>query len=146
MATKKTTTKKTTAKKTPAKKASTGKPSTKRTASSKPATRKPSAKKPAATKTASAKTAPAKKATAKRSSSRPSGLDLAAKVLAEAGEPLGAKDIAKRVIAAGWATSGKTPHATLYAAIAREITVKGSDSRFAKTGRGLFEATGKGAS
>lgn len=137
--TKKTTTKKTTAKKTPTKKAGTGKPSTKRTASSKQAARKPSAKKP------TPKTAAAKKATAKRSAS-PSGLDLAAKILADAGEPLGTKEIAKRVIAAGWTTKGKTPHATLYAAMSREITVKGNESRFAKAGRGLFKATGKGAS
>lgn len=137
MATKKTTTKKTsTTKKTPAKKASTGKPSTKRTASSKQAARKPSAKKPAT------KTTATKKATAKRRAS-PSGLDLAAKVLADAGEPLGTKEIAKRVIAAGWKTKGKTPHATLYAAVSREITVKGSASRFAKAGRGLFKATAK---
>lgn len=33
---------------------------------------------------------------------------------------------------------GKTPHATLYAAILREITVKGKDARFQKTERGHF--------
>mgnify|MGYP003707969929 CR=1 FL=1 len=66
-----------------------------------------------------------------------------AEVLADAGEPLGTKEIAKRVIAAGWKTKGKTPHATLYAAVSREITVKGSASRFAKAGRGLFKATAK---
>jgi hypothetical protein len=137
MATKKTTTKKISTKKATAKKAGTSKASTKRTASSKQTARKPSAKKSAATKTPATK-----KATAKRSAS-PSGLNLAAKVLADAGEPLGSKEIAKRVIAAGWTTKGKTPHATLYAAMSREITVKGSASRFAKAGRGLFKATGK---
>lgn len=71
---------------------------------------------------------------------RPSGLDLAAKVLAEAGEPLAAKAIAERAIAAGWKTSGKTPHATLYAAIIREISKKGDAARFKKTDRGLFVA------
>ena len=75
---------------------------------------------------------------------KPSGLDLAAKVLAEAGEPLAAKAIAERAIAAGWKTSGKTPHATLYAAIIREISKKGDAARFKKTDRGLFVATGKG--
>jgi len=78
---------------------------------------------------------------------RPSGLDLAAKVLAEAGEPLTAKQIAERAIAAGWRTSGKTPHATLYAAIIREITKKGDAARFRKADRGLFAAaaaSGKG--
>ena len=71
---------------------------------------------------------------------KPSGLDLAAKVLAEAGEPLAAQAIAERAIAAGWTTSGKTPHATLYAAIIREISKKGDAARFKKTDRGLFVA------
>lgn len=71
---------------------------------------------------------------------RPSGLDLAAKVLADAGEPLAAKAIAERAIAAGWSTSGKTPHATLYSAMIREIAGKGDAARFRKTDRGLFVA------
>ncbi len=71
---------------------------------------------------------------------KPSGLDLAAKVLSDAGEPLAAKAIAERAIAAGWTTSGKTPHATLYAAIIREISKKGDAARFKKTDRGLFVA------
>jgi len=69
-----------------------------------------------------------------------SGLDLAAKVLADAGEPLNAKQIAERAIAAGWKTSGKTPQATLYAAMLREIQKKGDAARFRKVDRGLFEA------
>lgn len=35
---------------------------------------------------------------------------------------------------------GKTPHATLYSAILREITAKGDESRFMKTERGKFAA------
>src|SRR5690606_9293911 len=62
------------------------------------------------TKDAAAKQKPVKAAKAKRIS----GLDLAAKVLVDAGEPLAAKTIAERAIAAGWKTNGKTPHATLY--------------------------------
>ena len=84
----------------------------------------------------------AKKAKAIKPKHR-SGLDLAAKVLAESKEPLQAKAIAERAIAAGWQTNGKTPSATLYAAIIREITRKGKDARFVKTDRGLF-AAGKG--
>ncbi|MEL6397368.1 MAG: winged helix-turn-helix domain-containing protein [Planctomycetota bacterium] len=79
---------------------------------------------------------------------KPSGLDLAAKVLADAGEPLKAKQIAERAIAAGWKTNGKTPEATLYAAMTREIARKGEAARFRKADRGLFEAgpkTKKGA-
>ena len=38
-----------------------------------------------------------------------------------------------------WASpGGKTPHATLYAAIIREIAKKGDESRFKKTDRGQF--------
>jgi hypothetical protein len=42
--------------------------------------------------------------------------------------------------AKGYWTSpgGKTPHATLYAAILREITTKGKEARFKKTERGKF--------
>jgi len=79
----------------------------------------------------------------KKAGGKMSGLDLAAKVLAEAGEPLNAKTIADRAIAAGWKTNGKTPHATLYSAIIREIATKGSEARFKKADRGLFTA-GKG--
>jgi len=37
---------------------------------------------------------------------------------------------------------GKTPHATLYSAILREIVAKGKESRFKKTEAGKFAATG----
>ena len=37
-----------------------------------------------------------------------------------------------------WKSSGATPHATIYAAIIREIAKKGSGSRFRKTDRGHF--------
>ena len=67
-----------------------------------------------------------------------SGLDHAAQVLAESKKPLNAKTIAERTIAAGWETKGATPHATLYAAMIREIKAKGENSRFKKTDRGLF--------
>ena len=50
-------------------------------------------------------------------------------------------DIIKEALAKGlWQTSGKTPAATLYAAIIREIANKGDKARFRKTDRGLFEA------
>jgi hypothetical protein len=35
---------------------------------------------------------------------------------------------------------GKTPHATLYSAIIREIALKGKESRFVKSERGKFAA------
>jgi hypothetical protein len=69
-----------------------------------------------------------------------SGLDAAAKVLAEVGGPLNAAEMVQRMLAKGlWKTSGKTPAATIYAAIIREIATKGKDARFRKTARGKFE-------
>ncbi|MCY2987671.1 MAG: winged helix-turn-helix domain-containing protein [Planctomycetota bacterium] len=67
-------------------------------------------------------------------------LDAAARVLAEAGEPLNAKQMIEAITTKGYWTSpaGKTPHATLYSAILREITVKGNDARFRKAERGKF--------
>jgi hypothetical protein len=68
-----------------------------------------------------------------------SGLDAAAKVLADAGTPLGAKDMIERMLSQGlWKTEGKTPAATIYAAIAREIKNKGAEARFKKAERGKF--------
>ncbi len=115
MAAKKTTTKKATRKQTPAKKAST---------------KRASSKKPAATE-ASAKTADKKM----------SAIDAAAKVLGESKEPLNTKEMVEKMSAKGYWSSpgGKTPHATLYSAILREIQNKGKDARFRKVDRGRFE-------
>jgi hypothetical protein len=76
---------------------------------------------------------------------RVSGLDTAAQVLKDAGEPMGFKEITDGAIARGWKTSGKTPAATLYAAAIREIAAKGRQARFRKTERGMFEHSGVGA-
>ena len=70
---------------------------------------------------------------------RPSGLDAAAQVLADAGEPMNCKAIVERMLAKGlWQTSGRTPSATIYSAVIREIATKGADSRFRKAERGKF--------
>ena len=106
------------------------------------ATKKMSAKK--ATKPAkagakgAAKKAPAKKG--KKASGKLSQLDAAAKVLGEAGEPMTTKAMVEAMTTKGYWTSpgGKTPHATLYSAILREIAAKGKDARFKKTERGKF--------
>jgi len=75
----------------------------------------PGAKK-ASRATGKAKTAP-KHHTGQRGAKgakRPSGLDAAARVLAEAGEPMNAKALAETALAKGyWATEGATPWATL---------------------------------
>ena len=71
---------------------------------------------------------------------RSSGLDAAAQVLKEAGEPLDTKTIVERALAKGlWKTTGKTPAATIYSAIIREIAAKGKEARFKKADRGKFQ-------
>ena len=53
-------------------------------------------------------------------------------------------DIVEMMINTGlWETNGKTPAATIYAAILREIQTKGAEARFKKTDRGLFTLNGK---
>lgn len=71
---------------------------------------------------------------------RMSGLDAAARVLAESSEPMSAKQMVETADARGYWKSpgGKTPHATLYSAIIREIATKGAEARFRKTERGKF--------
>ena len=63
----------------------------------------------------------------------------ALKVLGESSEPMNAQELITAMEAKGYWSSpgGKTPHATLYSAILRELT-KGDDSRFVKTERGRF--------
>jgi hypothetical protein len=76
----------------------------------------------------------------KEKAPRPSGLNAAATILAEAKAPMKVKEITTLAAEKGlWTPKGKTPWATLYSAIIREISVKGKDSRFVKTDRGLFE-------
>ena len=68
-------------------------------------------------------------------------LDAAAHILSlDAGNPMRCKDIVDLAVKRQLWTprKGKTPAATLYAAILREITTKGTDSRFVKTERGRF--------
>jgi hypothetical protein len=71
-------------------------------------------------------------------------LNAAAKVLAEKGKPMTCKEMIEAMAANGYWTTpgGKTPHATLYSSIAREIRDKGKDSRFKKSERGKFSSTG----
>jgi hypothetical protein len=107
--------------------------------------KKRTATKKTTTRKATAKKTPAKKAATKRSATgkkkaKLSALDAAAKVLGEAEEPLNAKQMIEVMAVGGYWKSpgGKTPHATLYAAITREIANKGRQSRFKKAERGKF--------
>jgi hypothetical protein len=72
---------------------------------------------------------------------RLSALAAAHKVLCEATEPLSVQQMIEAMTSKGYWTSpgGKTPHATLYSAILRELA-KGEASRFVKTERGRFVA------
>ena len=65
----------------------------------------------------------------------------ALKVLADRGEPMNTQELITAMTDQGlWASpGGKTPHATLYSAILRDLG-KGDDSRFIKAERGRFAA------
>jgi restriction system protein len=68
-----------------------------------------------------------------------SSLAAAQKVLQDAGAPLHYQEITRRALESGiWQTSGKTPEATINAQLAMDIKRKGPQSRFQRTGRGMF--------
>ncbi len=72
---------------------------------------------------------------------RLSALDAATQVLAEADEPMNCRQLIEAMTEKDYwhpKNAGKTPQNTLHAAISKEIKTKGSDSRFAKVGRGQF--------
>ncbi|HEY7159456.1 MAG TPA: winged helix-turn-helix domain-containing protein [Gemmataceae bacterium] len=87
-----------------------------------------------------ATTPKAAKTKAPKAEGKMSALDAASKVLAEEGRPMTAKELIEAMAAKGYWTSpgGKTPEATLSAAIGTEINKKGSASRFAKPAPGKF--------
>ena len=91
------------------------------------------------TKTTSAKATTRKASPPKK---KLSALGAAAQVLTENGGSMTTTELIEAMAAKKLWTSpnGKTPSATLYAAILREITSKGKDSRFKKTDPGKFEA------
>jgi hypothetical protein len=93
---------------------------------------------PAPTKTKAKK---AKEPKAKK----PSALDAALHVLEEAGQPMNCQEMIAAMTVKGYWTSpgGKTPAATLYSAILRELQNKGNASRFLKTERGKFARNAK---
>ena len=75
---------------------------------------------------------------------RTSALDAAAQVLKEAAAPMNCKAMIETMAAKGLWTSpgGKTPAATLYSAILREVGEEGEQARFKKTDRGQFAFNG----
>jgi len=95
----------------------------------------PAAKGKTAQKAASSKSGPATKLSA---------IAAAARVLTETGRAMTCPELIEAMAAKRYWTSpgGRTPAATLYASIYQEIKAKGKDSRFRKTERGKFAATG----
>ena len=75
---------------------------------------------------------------------RKAGLvDAAIQVMKETGQPMNCKDIVKVILEKKlWETTGKTPDATLYSSILRDIQKKGADARFKKVDRGQFALNG----
>ncbi len=70
-----------------------------------------------------------------------SALDAAHEILKEQNRAMNVKEITELAISSGrWSPNGKTPTATLSAAVQMEVIKKGEASRFVKTGRGLFIA------
>jgi hypothetical protein len=94
-----------------------------------------------ADKAAAPKPKRAKKADGEAKPKKTSMLDAAAVILGKAKAPMHTKDIIEAMAAADLWTSpgGKTPHATLDAAMRREIKTKPDAARFAIAGRGLFQ-------
>ena len=86
----------------------------------------------------------ARKPTGEPKPKRVSALDAAATVLKAEGRPMRTKEMIDSMAAKELWTSpgGKTPEATLYSAITREIGKKGAAARFRKVGRGEFAING----
>ena len=116
----------------------------KKTTRKKATPKKAASTKRAAAKPAASKTTAAKKTAPQKGEKKMSALDAAAKVLSGSKEPLRCKELIEQMASEGYWKSpgGKTPAATLYAAMTREINTKGKDARFKKTDRGLFTANG----
>lgn len=75
---------------------------------------------------------------------RVSALDAATQILQAEGAPMACKAMIEAMTSQGlWSSpGGKTPEATLYSAIIREIANKGTQARFRKVERGQFAFNG----
>jgi hypothetical protein len=100
------------------------------------------------TKSASAKAKQAPKATGQKprrkpkeaKAKKPGALDAAVRVLEASGQPMSTQEMIEEMAAKSYWKSpgGKTPSATLYSAILRELSTKGKNARFKKVERGKF--------
>jgi len=73
-----------------------------------------------------------------------SALEAAVRLLGESGQAMNCQEMIAAMAAKGYWTSpgGKTPSATLYTSILKELTTKGKESRFVKVDRGRFALRG----
>ena len=113
---------------------------TKTTKSKAPARKAKKAPEAEAANTSTPKAPKAAKKNAQAKTKKTSALDAAARVLGETGLPMTSQELIAAMAAKGYWTSpkGRTPQATLYSSLLREINVKGADARFQKTDRGKF--------
>jgi hypothetical protein len=107
-----------------------------------PLTKTPAGQAPATPPAPASRSRPAKAAPPRGAApeKKISALNAAALVLQETGQALTCPELIAQMAAKGYWTSpqGQTPAATLYAALTREIKLKGAAARFHKTGRGTF--------
>lgn len=96
-----------------------------------------------ASERAMAESEPAQSASESMRSAKPKKigcLDAAVQVLQDADEPMTCTQIMEQILQRElWSTNGRTPAATLYSAILREIQRKGGDARFVLAERGKFK-------
>jgi hypothetical protein len=113
----------------------------------------PTAAEPTAESSASVSPTPAEEPTAATGDSSPepvapahklSARDAAAKVLGETGQAMTCAELIAAMAAWGYWSSpkGRTPAATLYSALLRELQTKGEHARFVKVERGKFALRG----
>ena len=70
-------------------------------------------------------------------------VDAAIQVMKAAGKPMNCQEVVKAILEQKlWVTEGRTPSATLYSSILREIQKKGAEARFKKVDRGQFALAG----
>jgi len=91
------------------------------------------------------KTTTKKAARAKAPAKKLSQIAAAVQVLRRARKPMSAREMVEAMEAKGlWSSpGGKTPEATLYASIIREIAKRGDEARFVKADRGRFTLASK---
>lgn len=136
-----------TAKKTaaPAKKTPAKRPAAKQATVPAKTPRKATAKPKATNEAKAPKNATKAKPEAKTETGKKlSQMAAAIQILTQAKQPMTAKAMVEAMVAKGlWSSpGGKTPEATLYASIIRDIR-RGADARFQKVARGQFDLAGK---